>query len=467
MKMHAGLPLRNPSPSARSSCLLAMALYLAAPAASAASLDSFKVDPRAISVSGLSGGAYMAQQFHVAYSSSIMGAGIIAGGPFYCAKGNVGTALTDCTTPTALNPPDVGYSLRVTDAFAGRAEIDAPGYMANARVWLFSGTLDTTVYPIVMQRLFEYYSHYVAPANLFFEHSIPAAHAMVTDNYGGACDHAGNNLDPNDVYINNCGYSAAGQLLKHIYGPLKARPAALTGSLVEFDQSEFIDNPPSHSMNPVGYAYIPADCDDGATCRVHAVFHGCLQYPARIGDKFYRHAGYNEWADTNRVIVLYPQAINSDLPPVYNPKGCWDWWGYDDANYARQSGRQMVAVKAMIDRLAAGYNPAPPGAPAGLTATVTSDNSVKLAWEKSRGPRLADYNVYYATAEGGPYARAGTTTQTQASIGGLVSGTTYWFRVKAESRRKVESPDSNTAGATTTGLPGVPSALAPIVAIVQ
>ena len=455
-------PLRLPSPA---SLGLALALSAALPAA-AASLDSFKVDPAATSVSGISGGAYMAQQFHVAYSSAVMGIGILAGGPFYCAKGNVATALTDCTTPTALNPPDVGYSIRVTDAFASRAEIDAPGYMANARVWLFSGTKDTTVYPIVVERLFDYYRRYVAPANIFFERSIPAAHAMITDKYGQPCDYVGNGDNPADTFINNCGYDAAGQMLKHIYGPLKARATTLSGTFVEFDQGEFIANPVSHSMNPAGYAYIPADCDDGAQCRVHVAFHGCRQFPARIGDKFYRNAGYNEWADTNRLIVLYPQAINSDLPPVYNPRGCWDWWGYDDANYAKRSGRQMVAVKAMIDRLAAGYNPAPPQAPSGLTAATVSDTAVTLAWEKSNGPRLAGYNVYYATSAGGPYARAGNTAETRVTLGGLVSGTTYWFIVRAESRRGVEGPESNSASATTTGLPSVPSVLAPVVAII-
>jgi hypothetical protein len=38
--------------------------------------------------------------------------------------------------------------------------------------------------------------------------------------------------------------------------------------------------------------------------------------------------------------------------PKVNPLGCWDWWGYDDANYAKKSGRQLVAVKGMLDRIA-------------------------------------------------------------------------------------------------------------------
>jgi len=41
------------------------------------------VDKTQISVSGLSSGAFFAVQFHVAFSSTIMGAGIVAGGAYH------------------------------------------------------------------------------------------------------------------------------------------------------------------------------------------------------------------------------------------------------------------------------------------------------------------------------------------------------------------------------------------------
>ena len=47
----------------------------------------YNVDTSLISVSGVSAGGYMAVQFHVAFSSSIMGAGIVAAGMdavWYC-----------------------------------------------------------------------------------------------------------------------------------------------------------------------------------------------------------------------------------------------------------------------------------------------------------------------------------------------------------------------------------------------
>src|SRR3977135_1796381 len=61
-------------------------------AAQIVNLPSYNVDINQTSVSGLSAGGFMAVQFDVAFSSMLRGAGIIAGGPFYCAQGSFLTA---------------------------------------------------------------------------------------------------------------------------------------------------------------------------------------------------------------------------------------------------------------------------------------------------------------------------------------------------------------------------------------
>jgi poly(3-hydroxybutyrate) depolymerase len=118
-------------------------------------------------------------------------------------------------------------------------------------------------------------------------------------------------------------------------------------------------------MGDTGFVYVPTACEPGG-CRVHVALHGCRQGVEAIGERFVREAGYNRWADANRLIVLYPQAIARNGPGtsswrpslVWNPRGCWDWWGYTGALYHTQSGVQVHAIKAMVDRLAA-----PPGSP--------------------------------------------------------------------------------------------------------
>ena len=118
--------------------------------------------------------------------------------------------------------------------------------------------------------------------------------------------------------------------------------------MIAFDQGAFLADPTAHGLDPTGHVYVPSSCAQGATCRVHIAFHGCQQTDALIGDRFRTETGYDRWADTNDLIVLYPQAHRTFL----NPNACWDWWGYDDDRYATRNGRQMAAVRAMLDRLA-------------------------------------------------------------------------------------------------------------------
>ncbi len=69
-----------------------------------------------------------------------------------------------------------------------------------------------------------------------------------------------------------------------------------------------------------------------------------------MGLQYVEHAGYVEWAESNNLIVLFPQAAKSDIP--YNPKGCFDWWGYTDPfNYAVQSALQMSTVRRMVEHI--------------------------------------------------------------------------------------------------------------------
>jgi hypothetical protein len=46
----------------------------------------------------------MANQFHVAFSEDVQGAAVFAGGPFYCARNNLGTALGTWSFPASYFP---------------------------------------------------------------------------------------------------------------------------------------------------------------------------------------------------------------------------------------------------------------------------------------------------------------------------------------------------------------------------
>lgn len=69
----------------------------------------------------------------------------ICTGPFYCAHGDVETALHACmVSPDLIS---VRALVDITDATAATGTIDNPKYLADDRVYLFSGTLDSVVVP--------------------------------------------------------------------------------------------------------------------------------------------------------------------------------------------------------------------------------------------------------------------------------------------------------------------------------
>lgn len=335
--------------------LAAICLMMLAPSRTGAAdkLRRYAVDRNAISVSGISSGGYMAQQYQIAHSKEIMGVGVIAAGPWDCADTQPGwlplvTATTICSHTGSdqapfLGPPNLKASIAATKDAARDNQIDPTKFIANAKAFLFSGTKDSLEPQSVTDELAQYYLVFMPSTQLKYVNTIPAEHAMVTDGYGNKCDYLGS------PYINDCGYDTAGEMLKFIYGELNPPGDASTGKLMAFDQEEFLP-PEAISMAPVGHIFVPADCQTTPGCRLHVAFHGCLQYQQLVADAFYAQAGYNRWAATNRIIVLYPQTIESNLIP-YNPKGCWDWWGYTDSQFPTKNGMQIVAVRKMIVRL--------------------------------------------------------------------------------------------------------------------
>ena len=328
-----------------------------APACAIDPLPAYGADPAEVSVSGVSSGGFMAVQFHVAHSGRVKGVGVVAGGPYYCAQGSVWMAYYNCSTPSASAPlPSVALLKAEADALARARLIDPTDGLAAARVWLFSGTRDRTVDPAVVDAARQFYALYKPPAgNLVRVADRPAGHAMVTESAGGAC---GTTAPP---YINDCDYDAAGELLGHVLGALEPPAAKETGRIIRFDQRPFADGDAyAISLADSGYAFVPRACEL-ERCRVHVAFHGCRQSVQAVGERFVREAGYNRWADANRLIVLYPQTIARTGPGfqggrwsfVFNPRGCWDWWGYTDARYHTSADRQIRTVTAMVDHLAA------------------------------------------------------------------------------------------------------------------
>ena len=322
-------------------------------------LPKLAIDRSQISVSGVSSGGYMATQMLVAHSATVMGAGVLAAGPWFCAgtsfPWNAVTVFARCMNLPDLLPflgaPDIAPMVEETQTQARAGRIDDPSHLRGARLYLFSGADDALVPRPVVDALKAYYLHFVGADHIRYETAINANHAMITADFGNPCTAF------TAPFVNNCQYDAAGNILQQIYGPLLP-PVEPAGTLVAFDQRPFFAPQQQTGRAEDGYAYIPKACAAG-DCRLHVAFHGCGQNAAEVGDAFYRHAGYNQWADANRIVVLYPQttAITTRVLgltlPWPNPQACWDWWGFTGSDYYLQSAPQIHAIEAMIERLSA------------------------------------------------------------------------------------------------------------------
>lgn len=413
------------------------------------SLGSYNVDIHDSSVSGLSSGAFMANQFEVAYSSIIKGAGIIAGGPYDCA-GQL--PYTNCMY---AGQPDPRASQYMTQIRSGNA-IDNMSNLASHKVFMLSGTQDATVGQGVMNSLYAYYtSSGLAPVgNVLYKNDLVANHTFPTDQ-----DHVGNIncLVSFSPYISNCGYDAAGALLQQIYGPLNPRNnGAPLGSWVQFGQSDFAPNLMSIGMDWVGWLYVPPACAQGEQCKLHVAFHGCLQSYGAVGRQFIENTGYTRWADTNNIMVLFPQAISDTTVHLTarsgylpNPNGCWDWVGWygNTGNnvFDTHNGAQIAAVRNMLSRITAGYAALP--APTGVTTTMLGGSSVNVSWNAVAG--ATGYNLYL----NGMKVNAAPITVANSTQNSLPTGATYVYTVRAVNAALGQGPASSPATVTIPGTP--------------
>jgi len=417
----------------------AFALCASGGAYAAVNLPALKIDKTQTTVSGLSAGGFMAVQLHVAYSATFAkGAGVVAGGPFYCAEGSILNATGRCMASPASIPTSTLVS--TTNTWASQGLIDPVANLQNSKVYLFSGTLDSVVKTGVMDALRTYYNSFVPAANVIYKKDIAAEHAMVTDDYGNGCSTKG------APYISDCNFDLAGAMLQHLYGTLSPRSAATlpTGNYVEFNQSQFITN---HGMAATGWAYIPQACQAGgtATCKLHVVLHGCKQNISDVQQQYVRNTGYNRWAETNNIVMLYPQTSTAAT------NSCFDWWGYDNANYAKKSGPQMVAIKAMVDQVSSGGTTNPPvdlPAPTGVGTSGATASSMAIAWNAV--PGAASYNVYRNANK----VNALPVTATSYTDTGLAASTTYSWTVRAADANGAEGAASTAASGTTLAASG-------------
>jgi poly(3-hydroxybutyrate) depolymerase len=367
-----------------------LALSLSACARADEFLPQLNLDLGETTVSGISSGAFMAVQLAVAHSKDIKGVASTAGGPYFCAGeaswsgAAAEKAIARCMQGdpafgvAPITPEDMAVMQGATESWAGRGLIDPLESLARQKVWIFHGYNDGVVKAPVSEALRAYYRAFLEnEGQIFYKHELPAAHAQISASCGAGAEPCNACSETGGHFINSClvgrtAYDAAASALQFFYGPLKRRTATrdLKGEILSFNQGYYtlLDegddiDPIRVSMADTGYLYVPPACGKGEPCRLHIAFHGCRQGAEHVGMAFVKGAGFNEWAEKNQLVILYPQAASTSLLLAgtgvlpLNPNGCWDWWGYNDTgdkkagHYATQQGAQLAAVWRMAQAM--------------------------------------------------------------------------------------------------------------------
>lgn len=321
---------------------LAVAAVGASPAAAAAAGTLPRHTISASFVSGVSSGGYMADQLHIAYSGTFKGVGIFSAGPYHCARGSVVTAQLACMNDIYDdNPAELERTARDR---ASQGRVDPVANLSGHPVWIYHGTNDMTVKQSVNDDLAGFYRDFGAAVS--YNKTSPAGHAWVSPIGPNPCSAT---YTP---YINKCGDDPERSMLGHLFGSVAPPASSPGGTVTEFDQNAYAPggSASSISMDATGFVYVPAKCGS-ASCRLMVALHGCQQGRGVVGTTFATKTYLNEYADTNDMIVLYPQATASSWAGG-NPQGCWNWWGYGgDTAYDMKGGKQIETIMRMVHAL--------------------------------------------------------------------------------------------------------------------
>jgi poly(3-hydroxybutyrate) depolymerase len=277
---------------------------------------------RQFSVSGMGSGAYMATQMHFAYSSDVISAGIISGGPYYCSQDTPEGRQNCKSRPWKISTKSIHEYIQ-SQSEAGT--IDPISNLQSSSVYIYHGIFDTQ-YSIGVGYLgHEVYEKYIPYSNISTDYNLFSGHEWKQ--------------------------SSTEKLLTRAYGKLKYMAITNWPDFRRFNQTEYVDTSKFSGLDETGYIYVPINCQlKSFDCKVHVCFHDCGMNYGEVYGRFVLETSLNDWAEANEIMVIYPQITS--VQPYANETGeCWDFWGYTGSDYALKSGIQMKAVYDMVQNL--------------------------------------------------------------------------------------------------------------------
>ena len=205
----------------------------------------------------------MAVQLQVAFSQSTLGVGVVAGGPYGCADGNVYRAVRVCMN-AFWGTADAADSVTKINEHAANGHIDDPTHMEADRIYLFHGTADDTVARASMDALRQTYASLNVPDNqVDFVTDVPAGHGFVTQRGELSCNATGPD------FLIDCDFDQAGDILGHLYPDLAPPTEPNEAGILPFNQAQYTQG--ASGMDAKAFVYIrkPVPPAHLAVCTLH------------------------------------------------------------------------------------------------------------------------------------------------------------------------------------------------------
>lgn len=170
----------------------------------------------------------------------------------------------------------------------------------------------------------------------------------------------------------NCQDDLAGDILSYLYGKLEEgfelKPRDYDwqskGVLRRYAQWEFLGdhtifqgNLGYSGFDEYGYVYYPTACTDGTKkCKLHVYMHGCGFSAKVTGQDLVRFGGFLEYAASNDIIVVFPQAVYNYFTNMFM---CFSFDGSMnlDPDFYNKNGVQPSSLKRMLDRATSPIDP--------------------------------------------------------------------------------------------------------------
>ncbi|MGB8265652.1 MAG: hypothetical protein WCE44_04985 [Candidatus Velthaea sp.] len=288
-----------------------------------------------ITSAGVSSGGAMATQFHYAHSANVKYEAQVAGVPYFCSQGNLVGADNCMLGIFAENLP--GLEAEAV-SFGNAGEIDSTSNLKGSKGYFYSGLLDYVVAHQSVRNSEAELQHF--GGTTIDNYTTASGHGWISPNGPLPCPVT---ITP---YILTCGIDPEQTFLSYFYGALNPKSTNPQGSLIQFNQNTYAPggNALAINLDNTGWIFVPQSCANGTACNLVVVFTGCLASQIEIGTLLMTDGNVDNWADTNNLVVLYPQ-----LSVGFG--SCWDFYGYTGPNFAFQSGPQIQAVWNMVQAL--------------------------------------------------------------------------------------------------------------------